>query len=284
MSDWLNHDSFNFDTDSKNELEKITDYPNVTGRPEQSWNAIERRISAEKASFGYKAVLRIAAVISLLVVGTLFIIETQKPEVSQLSTLQNQQEYKLPDGSYLLLDRNTVVSYSTDFEENRILSLEKGKIFLDVKHTGGSFKVESKDFNVEVLGTSFSLDESDDLVYVFDGQVAVYNDQHKVKLQKGESLAIINSQFVLNQVSKNDIAWKTNDLDFENVAFSEVIDVLNKHYNTKIVYSKALANCRVSATFKQQNLNETVEVLSTILNAKAKINSKKITISGKSCQ
>ncbi|MFT5641120.1 MAG: transmembrane sensor [Cyclobacteriaceae bacterium] len=284
MNNWLKDENTEFTSVELNDLKKITEFPMVNVNNSHSWDSIATKIESKRQPLRYQSLLKIAAVITLLLCATLLIVQTQQIEMTTLSSLGNQQEYKLPDGSYILLDRNSEISFNANFEDNRALNLAKGKIFLDVQHNGTPFNLRTDKLQVQVLGTSFSVDNTNNIVHVFDGLVSVSHNETEVKLKKGKSALLVNNVLIKTEINKNSLSWKTGQLEFENATLSEVISELNTHFNTEIRYSDALSKCLVSASFKDQSLKETVKILSIILNAKASFKNQKARLSGQNCK
>lgn len=95
----------------------------------------------------------------------------------------------MPDHSQVWLAANANLTYATDFNENRTLTLT-GEAYFEVERDEKHPFIVNTDFGkVEVLGTAFNVNASDKstTVSVEHGKVAVENKSGKVLLTAGQS-------------------------------------------------------------------------------------------------
>ncbi|MBR8536562.1 FecR domain-containing protein [Carboxylicivirga sediminis] len=90
-----------------------------------------------------------------------------------VSTDNEPKFYVLPDGSKVVLNQNSTMTYVID-EDKREVHLDGGAFFKVVKSTI-PFKVHTPQGDITVLGTEFAVESSDEglEVEVDDGEVAV---------------------------------------------------------------------------------------------------------------
>jgi ferric-dicitrate binding protein FerR (iron transport regulator) len=108
-------------------------------------------------------------------------------------TASNTMTVKLPDGSQVILNRDSELSYSASFgDENRTIIL-KGEAFFDVTpNPDKPFIIQANDAHIEVVGTSFNVLAYDSMheveVVVQSGVVKLSGADRKeeVKLQAGD--------------------------------------------------------------------------------------------------
>lgn len=103
-----------------------------------------------------------------------------------VETGQKPKVIDLPDGSYVLLNSYSSVSYSSDFED-RIINLS-GEAFFDVQAGDSPFVVKTELGDVKVLGTGFNVKSNEDelQVEVDEGTVEVASGECTDKIRKGE--------------------------------------------------------------------------------------------------
>ena len=82
---------------------------------------------------------------------------TRKNLITQSATKGEIKTLSLPDGSQLILNANSSVTYSTDFIDNRKLILKGEAYFKVVKNPSSPFIVKTEQFETKVLGTSFTI-------------------------------------------------------------------------------------------------------------------------------
>ncbi|MCB0668732.1 MAG: FecR domain-containing protein [Saprospiraceae bacterium] len=194
-----------------------------------------------------------------------------------LQTSMEVQEFDLPDGSTIWLNKNSRVEYAADFKP-RTVFLE-GEALFEVQHlpTDASFTVETRETKVTVLGTVFMVNSSPD-----EGPVTVFVQEGKVafeKLEGRESTKILGAgeQAVydhqeetvrkLEQAEENLLSWKTGSFTFNDAVIGEILPTLEKHFGVQFqVNNSDLLNCTYNSKFSNMNLNEMLEELSFGLN------------------
>ncbi|NJN25163.1 MAG: DUF4974 domain-containing protein [Cyclobacteriaceae bacterium] len=148
----------------------------------------------------------------------------------------------LPDGSKVVLNSNSTLSYQENFTNGvREVTLE-GEAFFEIeKDPDKPFSVLTKQMKVQVLGTSFNLrafQEQDVQIALLSGKVEVveegnyYNDT--ISLEPGEAIAYdiqkkkfrAKTQFDPEEV----VCWKDGILYFDTASINEVIDELSDWY------------------------------------------------------
>lgn len=179
-------------------------------------------------------------------------------------------EITFADGTHLWANSNSKVIYPRAFSQDCREIFVKGEVYLDVAHDSQHpFIVKSRDFEIEVLGTSFNVMDYDNgtpaQVVLVSGKIELSNsDNETVVMNPGQLVDINNSS--LGQPKNVDVtpyvSWKDNILIYNDKTLSEVIDRLNICYGKEFVISPEVANIRVSGKLY---LKENVEaVLRTI--------------------
>lgn len=179
-------------------------------------------------------------------------------------------EITFADGTHLWANSNSKVVYPRAFSQDYREIFVKGEVYLDVAHySKHPFVVKSRDFEIEVLGTSFNVMDYDNgtpaQVVLVSGKIELSNsDNETVVMNPGQLVDINNSS--LGQPKNVDVtpyvSWKDNILIYNDKNLSEVFDRLNICYGKDFVISPEVADIRVSGKLY---LKENVEaVLRTI--------------------
>ena len=103
-----------------------------------------------------------------------------------VTTNNTGQSVDLPDGSNVLLNKNSTISYGADFT-TRTVTL-KGEAFFNVQKGNTPFIVKTNLGEVKVLGTKFNVDTSAETidVEVEEGTVEMKIDDFVNKIKKGQ--------------------------------------------------------------------------------------------------
>lgn len=222
--------------------------------------------------------LKIAAAILLLLATTAILYYySLKTAGITINTTANIEKLSLPDGSTVIINRNSQIVYDDNFgEANRNISLS-GEAFFEVKRNETlPFIIAARETRIEVLGTSFNVLAYDSLsdvqVTVKTGKVkfAIPRLKKAVELHAGEKGTFAVNAEVLSGNENDDInyqAWNTHQLAFTETPLAKVVDDINKAYHTNIIISGPVSeNCLLTASFNNQSLDAVLNVLQSTLN------------------
>lgn len=206
-----------------------------------------------------------AAVAVLLVFGTVIFTQVFQPvNYTEVATLDGEKtEVLLPDGTKVILNQNSNLSYSTKFEK-RDVQLE-GEAFFDVASMPDRpFTISSGEVLTTVVGTAFNIraypGEEEVEVAVEEGIVEVSTKLEKSKkspvktpvqrLTPGEMVVYSTTEKVLSDAKEqklNATVWKSPYLEFKETPMVEVAEILERYFNIKIDLSASnYTNCPVN--------------------------------------
>lgn len=195
-----------------------------------------------------------ATVASVIILIGLFIFIQGKTELFNGHEMVFQtgygerEEIVLDDGSIVTLNANSKIQWSSDWNETKLREIVlEGEAFFEVKKRDGiPFTVRTEDLAVEVLGTSFNVDnrEAKTEVYLEEGEVNLkllpkteseqLFDEENILMKPGDQVRYIARE---NKIEKEEgqtmitaAAWKNNVLNFKNMKFSEVLNLLREIY------------------------------------------------------
>lgn len=214
---------------------------------------IDQNKKVNKSNGNYKWVLSIAASF-LVLFGILFVFNSQ--EVSIETSFAEQKEFSLPDGSEVVLNAKSEISYNeNDWETNRIINL-KGEAYFKVKK-GSRFTVSTLSGKVEVLGTQFNVNNSGQYfdVVCYEGSVKVTNNKKEYLLSPGNSVRKINGNDPEEYNSNNQFpSWTKGESSFVSVPIKYVILELEKQYNIEIDSNNIDDSIIFTGSFSHKNL------------------------------
>lgn len=175
------------------------------------------------------------------------------------------REITLPDGSVVILNACTHISYPTKFAENeRLIKLDGEAYFQVVKNDKQPFVVNTDNFDVKVLGTVFNVRayDGDEIlsVNVESGKVQVDMPDAMSRLSKNEQIVIntLSNNYAKEDVQNEDVApWRTGDLYFSNAPIKDVAKQLERIYNYSIVFQDGQEfNNLISGEHDEESLEE----------------------------
>ncbi|UCS95467.1 FecR domain-containing protein [Echinicola marina] len=198
---------------------------------------------------------------------------------------------RLPDRTFVVLNANSSLSYTSEFgKEIREVEL-KGEAFFEIaSDEKRPFKVRTGDLVTTALGTAFNaysreeeiavalsegkvmveqldLDGEDKEVLLAPGQMASYTPEidAKIQIEQFEPLKVM--------------AWKEGKIRFKSSRLREVVNDLEKWYCIDIVMEKGVGpNRKVSGLFDNESLDNILRGLSFSLGIKYEIQENKVVL------
>jgi ferric-dicitrate binding protein FerR (iron transport regulator) len=193
---------------------------------------------------------------------------------SQAGTITNLE---LPDGSKVWLNSGSSISYPNHFiGSTRDVSLTGEAYFEVVKNKMVPMVVSAGQVNLKVYGTSFNVNavssEKSINVTLVEGSVALSSGLDKEKgkneffIEPGQTVTYFDDSkkmIVKNEDTFLYTAWKEGVLIFKNKTFETVLKQLSCKYNVEIeLEDQTLASIPMDATFRDENINEILRLLS----------------------
>ncbi len=200
----------------------------------------------------------------------------------------------LPDGTFVLLNPKSSITYSSSFNTtNRELKLS-GEAYFHVQHNADlSFKVNVGNVFIRDIGTSFIIKaapaDSTVMVHVEEGEVIFYSAQNSgITLIKNETgIYNLASQTFRKKSdgSFNTGTEATQTLSFENTNLRLVVETLNKEYNEHIVLScKQLESLELTAEFKEKTATPIIETIAETFGLSITKTNGTISLNSKDCK
>ncbi len=241
-------------------------------------------------------ILRYAAVllITASVVFMLKNIRQKAPIPAQQEVIVqfgNQSNIILPDGSRVILDAGSKLSFPKNFEGNTRKVHLYGEAYFEVNHnTAKPFIIYANKGIITVVGTKFNVRawkfENDEVkVAVAEGTVSLCanttNNKGSVIINKGKMSYLTDSDLKARIPEKVNIeshlAWMQRDLILKNTPLEEVLDRLSRWYNLQFelpshVYNKV----KVTGTFKKKSVNHILEAIGLMIHLDYKRNKNKV--------
>ena len=261
-----------------------------TALDEMLWKIAERKNAGIRKSPVrkiYEQIVKVAAILLIpLILYTVYLQSEKNTSfpfhtASQTITVNSQPgtttNLVLPDGSKVCLNAGSTISYPSYFTgKKRKVSVSGEAYFEVVKNKKIPMEVSVKDISLKVYGTSFNVnaypDEESAKITLVEGSVSL--SSHLGKFNSKEEFFIVPGQTVTFhhhskklEVENKDIflftAWKDGLLVFKNTSFELVLKQLSRRFNVDIeLLDKNLALTPMDATFRNENINEILRLLS----------------------
>lgn len=259
---------------------------------DKAWETFISKVKSQKKQqkmvIALKWVSASAAAVAVFALG-LFGLMNNSPEYHTHSFADNEN-LELPDGSSVTLNEESSIKYPEKFLASQREITIFGEAFFEVAPDSEKpFVVKAGDYRVKVLGTKFNVKKvRSDIyeVYVTEGKVAVFlkeMENDAMILLPGD-LAVLgeNNENKLAHAGNNYLSWKTDELVFENTSLEEVLDVLGKHYNKKLIADESIKKQKLTTRFKDKTLSEALHTIEIVFDASVEYEDNYIVVSANS--
>jgi len=194
-------------------------------------------------------------------------------------------EYKvvLPDGTKVWLNASSYLSFPQNFDGNERRVQLKGEAYFEVAHQPSKpFIVSFNDTEVKVLGTHFNINTygNSSKTTLLEGSVSISEGDKHTLLKPGQEAVIEQGEISVQptEVYKS-IAWKEGVFYFKEDNIKEVLDQVSRWYDVEMVYHGKPSQQAITGNIRRQaTLNQVLEMLGTLTNAKFNLTDRIVTV------
>ena len=211
-----------------------------------------------------------AAIILLAAASWLWVDLSGKSSIKTAYGQVTRQQ--LPDGSEVILNANSSISYSEGWENGNEREVWiKGEAFFKVAKTSNKsrFIVHTDQLDVVVTGTQFNVvsRREKSSVMLTEGSVLIRTkDGMETRMSPGDFVELTNSQLERKAVKEETvIAWTDKKLFFDNTPLSEAVEKIKEHYGVDItIADESLAATPISGIVPNDNLDVLLSALEAL--------------------
>jgi transmembrane sensor len=217
---------------------------------------------------------------------------TPTQEVVYATQAGERPTIHLVDGTQIQLDANSRLR-ATVSTAGRTVTLEKGEAYFEVVHDGDRpFVVIAGKHRISDLGTKFSvLRDGDEVrVVVSEGRVRVDNldtlSPEKPIFADGGNIVVAKADETLltptsQQDISDDLGWRDGRLIFNQRTLADAAKEFNRYNSRKIVVTGAARDIKIGGSFRADNMDVFVNLISSSLGLAAEDQGNTIVLSKK---
>ncbi len=237
--------------------------------------------TASRKRFNFRRILRYASVAAIAFIAsaaTYYFTDREERTLSEtvlVTAKGSTGEFKLPDGSLVLLNSDTRLTYCPEDFKNkgkRKVSVDGEAYFEVVKDKNHPFVVDMGKMDVEVLGTSFEVRNyafsKIEEVVLLSGKVKVQTEGSKDK----ERILLPDQRLVLDRkdgvCSVEDVPavnycrWTTPRLKLENEPLGDILITISRKYCLDLEVDPDVdKNYKLSLTLYNESIDELMPVI-----------------------
>ncbi|WP_373493077.1 FecR family protein [Aquiflexum sp.] len=273
------------------EKTQLPDQPEFNS--EIAWAKVKGKIIPEKSKIRLISPIWKIAASLLLLLGLsylFYILMTPQQEFQYLS--ENQvRTHVMPDQTEITLNKQSEIRVDYHERKNTGTIHLSGEALINIPEDKKvNWTVKAGELLIEDIGTIFHVNAHPDSplveVTVQEGIVRFYYEsQEGITLRVGEKGSYDRSTDTFSKASANPnvAAFKTRRLTFQEEELGQVVATLESVYGKKIVLEGKIANCRLTVSFENEDLETVLSVISETLGLEVFDEGNLIRISGDGC-
>ena len=250
-----------------------------------AWARMQQRLKNEESKksqikiFSLKNTLwlRVAAVFLVVAFGLVTYFIINKNTARQFAVINIESAEKiltdtLPDGSVITVNKNSKLSYPSKFNGNaREITMEGEAFFTIAPDKTKPSIIHVNDITVKVVGTSFNIKSVNGKteVIVETGIVQVTRQNSTVELAPGQKVVTaINDASIVKDSATDKLYnyYRSKEFICDNTPLKRLVDILNEAYSAHIIIeNKSLENLPITTVFKDETLENILNVISETL-------------------
>ena len=197
----------------------------------------------------------------------------------------------LPDGSDVVLNKETKLTYSFDKKTSEHKVKLEGEAFFNINHNKNKkFVIDISGIYIRDIGTSFNVKAypaSNTIeVVVEKGEVMFYTDNDSGVYLKENGKGIYDKttkRFTIDEPEANVLSYKTRVFNFSDADLQAIVQQLNSVYSQQIVLPENLDHCRLTVSFNNETQDEIMAVIAETLGLTVKHSNGKYVLEGSGC-
>lgn len=201
-----------------------------------------------------------------------FLMKSEAPFITQQAKKGEQLVFYLSDSTLVYLSGGSSMQYPIHFDDKQRVVQLQGEAFFEVKRTNPHqpFLVQSENLHVKVLGTKFNVNDIKGetiSVSVHEGKVQVSDVEETKQIVLGANEKVDfkskQQQFFAYAMNEKDLdQWHRGNLKFRQATIQEVIHVVNRRLNTRIIWQgEETPTLTITGDFKYRNMEEILNSL-----------------------
>lgn len=209
--------------------------------------------------------ISIAAAILVAAFTGIYYFYLADPNLMTFETAYGEtQSFTLPDGSIVILNASSSLSYSEkEWENNRSLNLQ-GEAYFKVT-TGNRFAVQTDLGNVSVLGTEFNVKSRENVFNAacFEGKISVESSDITKILESGQNIQFESGDIVIEDTFRNmtQPSWMTGVITLTDVPLSFALDELTSQFGIQVLGNIPTESLRFTGSFPTNNASSAVQLV-----------------------
>lgn len=191
----------------------------------------------------------------------------------------------LADGTRVLLNAASSITYPTSFLGNERKVVLTGEAYFEVAHNASKpFRVTSQEQTVEVLGTHFNINAYSDESYIrttlVEGSVKVSSGTSKEIIKPGQQAILMQQSIKVKDADiEETIAWTNGFFRFNDAKIESVMRILSRWYDIDVAYEgKVTDEGFYGKISRYKNISQVLKMLEKTKVVHFKVEGRRVTL------
>ncbi|EOR92679.1 putative anti-sigma factor [Arcticibacter svalbardensis MN12-7] len=200
-----------------------------------------------------------------------------------------QYQIVLPDGTHVWLNAATSLKYPTSFiGKERKVELNGEAYFEVAPNKSMPFKVQTRNQEVEVLGTHFNVnsyaDENETKTTLLEGSIRVFQNSTQLTrvLRPGQqSIIMANASVIIrNGDLEETMAWKNEKFVFNDQSLAVIMRQISRWYDVDVEFAgnKAVNKAFGGTISRFKSINQVLEILELTGSVRFKVEGRRVIV------
>jgi len=196
-----------------------------------------------------------------------------------------QYTLTLADGTRVLLNAASSITYPTSFLGNDRKVILTGEAYFEVAHNAAKpFRVTSQGQTVEVLGTHFNINAYSDESYIrttlIEGSVKVSSGSSQEIIKPGQQAVLMQQSLKVNNADiEETIAWTNGYFRFNDAKIESVMRIISRWYDIDVAYEgKVTDEGFYGKISRYKNISQVLKMLEKTKTVHFKIEGRRVTL------
>ena len=221
---------------------------------ERTRRLVNEKIKKDMRRVWFKRASTIAAsiLVPVLIISTVYFYKEmdhykQIPNIVSVNKGQ-RAGITLPDGTIVHLNSESKLTYTPDFNGKLREVVLEGEAFFEVTpNSEQPFIVDASGLSVKVLGTSFSVQTSDQgneiSVILVEGKVSLNNAHEKELVQlhpnQKADYFVNDEHYTVTEVDSERLtSWRKGIIFYDNASLDEIVRLIEQTYKVSLIYTR----------------------------------------------
>ncbi len=179
----------------------------------------------------------------------------------------DQSELVLTDGTKVVLNSGSELQFPKEFSDDhsRIVLLN-GEGYFEVKKGNRPFIVKTELGNIMAIGTKFNISAYENECFeatLIEGLIKYKINRIEKVIKPGQQVIVDDSKHIIIKNIKDPsfLEWRNGTISFSNEKLGNVINRLERHYNTDIILDPELANIKFTGKIREETIEDVLKLI-----------------------